>query len=116
MEIQQPSIIPEPKTNALAVASMVLGIIALLFSFFGFLGLIGVILGIIALILSIVGKKQISASGGTQKGSGMAVAGLVMGIIAVVIGVIAIACAFACMSAVDEFEKGFLDALENWDY
>jgi len=63
-----------PKTNGLAIASLVVSIV-------GFL--IG--LGIVAVILGIIGQNQIKASLGRQKGSGLAIAGIVVGCIGAVV-------------------------------
>lgn len=57
-----------PRTNGMAVASMVLGILWI----YG----IGAIL---ALVFGYSAKSQIDQSGGTQTGRGMAVAGIVLG-------------------------------------
>lgn len=57
-----------PRTNGLAIASMVLGIVWL----YG----IGAVL---ALIFGYQAKKQIDGSGGRETGRGMAVAGIVLG-------------------------------------
>lgn len=57
-----------PRTNGLAIASLVLGILWL----YG----IGAIL---ALVFGYMAKTQIDQSGGTQSGRGMAVAGIVLG-------------------------------------
>lgn len=56
------------KTNGMAIASMVLGILWLYW--------IG---SILALIFGMVAKSQIDSSGGTQDGRGMAIAGIVLG-------------------------------------
>lgn len=56
------------KTNGMAIASLVLGIVWL----YG----IGAVL---ALIFGYTAKKEIDASGGQQAGRGMAVAGIVLG-------------------------------------
>lgn len=67
---------PVPEKTGLAVASLVLGIIALVLSCFG----INIIIGIVAIILGAVylAKKQASRRG-------MAIAGLVLGIISIAI-------------------------------
>ncbi len=73
------------KTNGAAVASLVLGILGLLLSFFMVglpLALLGVILGIVA--LRSIGKAQRTSL--PQSGKGMAIAGLVTGIIGLLIG------------------------------
>lgn len=56
------------KTNGLAVASLVLGIVWLWF--------IG---SILALVFGYIARKQIDESNGSQTGRGMAVAGIVLG-------------------------------------
>jgi hypothetical protein len=63
-----PPVAAGPRTNGLAVASMVLGILWLYW--------IG---SILALIFGYVAKSQIDESGGTQSGGGMALAGIVLG-------------------------------------
>jgi hypothetical protein len=60
------------RTNGLAIASMVLGILWLYW--------IG---SILAVIFGYVAKKQIDESGGAQGGRGMAIAGIVLGWIGV---------------------------------
>lgn len=70
----------------MAIASLILGIISLVLSFFG-LGMVSVFTAIIGIILGILGRKD-------PEKKGMATAGLVCSIIALVIGVIMwIACA-----------------------
>ena len=70
----------------MAIASLVLGIISLVLSFFG-LGMVSVFTVIIGIILGVLGRKD-------PEKKGMATAGLVCSIIALVIGVIMwIACA-----------------------
>jgi len=75
---------PRPtKTNGLAIASMVLGILWVYW--------IG---SILALVFGYVAKSQIDQSGGAQTGRGMAVAGIVLGWVGVgllVIFIIAVA-------------------------
>ncbi len=56
------------RTNGLAIASMVLGIVWIYW--------IG---SILALVFGYIAKKQIDESGGTQGGRGMAIAGIVLG-------------------------------------
>lgn len=69
------------KTNGLAIASMVCGIVGL------FIGALW--LGITALCLSIAAKNRLKVFP-EEKGKGMATAGLVLGIIDIAFGIIAI--------------------------
>lgn len=80
----------EKKSNGLAIASLVLGIVAIVFNFIG-LGIVGLILGIVGIVLGVLAKKK--------NPTGMATAGLVLSIIGTVLcALILIACA-ACFSA-----------------
>jgi hypothetical protein len=67
----------EPKTNPLAIASLVLGVASFLV-----LGPLGSIPGV---ILGHIGRKQIRDSNGAQTGGGFAIAGLVLGYLNIVI-------------------------------
>jgi hypothetical protein len=64
-----------PVTNGLAIASMICGILSLVF--FCFCG--GLFLGIPAVICGHLSLNQLNASGNSQQGRGMAVAGLICG-------------------------------------
>jgi Domain of unknown function (DUF4190) len=67
-----------PKTNGLAIASLVLGIAQI------FLCIIG---GILALVFGYIARRQIDESGGTQGGRGMAIAGIILGWIGIGLGI-----------------------------
>ena len=69
---QIPPGIPEPKTNRLAISSLVLGILSLV------LCAIGIVFAIPGLICGFMGMSRVKKSGGTEKGHGLAVAGTVM--------------------------------------
>lgn len=72
----------------MAVASMVLGIVSIVFSFIGGLNFVGLVVGIVGLVLGILAKKKAP--------SGMATAGIVCSIIGIVLtALVLIACA-AC--------------------
>ncbi len=68
----------EQKTNGLAVASMVTGIVGLLLT----LSIFGFILGALGIIFGGVALKQIKKNQEKYKGKGLAITGLVCGIIA----------------------------------
>lgn len=78
------------KTNTLAIISLVLGILSVLFlilSFCGF-GYFSLIFGLPAAILGFMARKQIDGSRGTETGRGLAIAGLITGTISVVVWLI----------------------------
>ena len=61
-----------PRTNSLAVASLLLGLLSLFVPF-----------AILAVILGHVARSRIRKSAGRQKGAGMALAGLILGYLGV---------------------------------
>ncbi|HZA34266.1 MAG TPA: DUF4190 domain-containing protein [Vicinamibacterales bacterium] len=65
-----------PKTNGLAIASMVLGIVGVIPYCFA-------VCSILALVFGYIARRQIDESGGTQGGRGMAIAGIILGWIGV---------------------------------
>ncbi len=73
----QPIIVATARTNGMAIASLVLGILWL----WG-LG------SLLALIFGLVGKNQIDSAGGAEGGRGMAIAGIVLGIVGLAGGVL----------------------------
>lgn len=82
----------EKKSNGLAVASLVLGIVAIVFSFIGLSIPFGLIIGIVGIVLGVMAKKK--------NPSGMATAGLVLSIIGTILcAIIFIACA-SCIGAI----------------
>ncbi len=90
------------KKNGLALASMILGIIAIVLGIFGWLG---IIVGIVAVILAVVAKNQIKADPSMAGSAGQAKGGLIMGIIGIVLGIIMIVLAIMFVNAVaGEFE------------
>jgi len=64
--------VPQPKNNGLAVASLVLGILAVL------LCGVGAVLGIPGLICGIMGMSRVKKSGGAEKGHGLALTGTIL--------------------------------------
>jgi hypothetical protein len=65
---QQPVYVMQSRTNGMAVASLILGIL-----WIWWLG------SLLALIFGYAGKNQIDRSGGQESGRGMAIAGIVLG-------------------------------------
>jgi hypothetical protein len=66
-----------PKTNGMAIASLVLGIIPCTG-----------ITSILAIVFGFIARNQIEQSGGTQQGSGLALAGIILGFVWVGLSVI----------------------------
>jgi hypothetical protein len=73
-----------PKSQGMAVASLVMGILALLTYYGAFL------FGLLALIFGLIALKRIRTSPDKFEGKGMAKAGIIMGIIAMVVIIILI--------------------------
>jgi hypothetical protein len=73
-----------PKTEGLAIAALVLGLVGIVFCF-------GALSGIPAIICGHIGRSRIRSANGALEGGGLAMAGLIMGYIATVLTAIAIA-------------------------
>lgn len=82
----------EKKSNGLAIASLVLGIVAIVFSFIGLSIPFGLIIGIVGIILGVMAKKK--------NPSGMATAGLVLSIIGTILCAIVFIACMACVGAI----------------
>lgn len=89
---------PAQKTNGKAIASMVLGILAVISIFTGAGTILGLIFGIVGIILAVNAKKEITVSG--DEGKGMATAGLVCSIIGTAIAGIGVVCVLCVAGAV----------------
>ena len=76
----------------MAVASLVLGIVSIIFSFFGGINFFGGIIGIVGIILGVYGKKD-------ESKKGMATAGLVCSIIGTVLCFIFYVACVACVGS-----------------
>jgi len=84
----------ENKTNSMAVASLVLGIVSIVLCWAAWFALIGLAAGIVAIIFGVKARKI----PGTK--TGMATAGLVMGIIGTVLSGIFVICVVCIAAAV----------------
>lgn len=88
----------------MGIASLVLGIVSLVFVFTGPISFIAVIVGIVGIVLGALARKKLVAE---KQPTGAATAGLVMSIIGVVIGAIVWISCVACVSAgTKAFEEG----------
>lgn len=90
------AVVEQPKqTNALAIVSLVLGIISIVFGCCG--SWIGILLAIGGIVCSVLSKKQ----GKT----GLATAGLICSIVAIVIAIVVIILAVIGVAALAELEE-----------
>ncbi len=98
------------KTNGMAIASMVLGIVAvpLLCCWF-----IGVVPAVLAIIFGFLAKNNIKSSYGAEKGDGMAIAGIVLGFVAIGFSLIVLAFYAAGGFSSNQFWEEFREQMEN---
>jgi hypothetical protein len=71
------------RTDGLAIASLVIGIISIVCS----VGCLGIVLGPTAAIMGFISRQRIATSGGAMGGGVLAVVGLVLGIVGFVASV-----------------------------
>jgi len=71
------------RTDGLAIASLVIGILSLVC----FVACLGIVLGPTAAIMGFVSRQRISSSGGALGGGALATVGLVLGIVGFVVSV-----------------------------
>ena len=83
-----------PPTNGKAVASMVLGIISLVFAWFGYFAILAIAMSIVGIILGIGARKDVVQGQST----GMATAGVVCSIIALALSTIVFISCVICVS------------------
>lgn len=81
---------PEPKTNGLALASMICGIAGCC---------VGPIVGIAAIVLGAIGLSQINKEPDKFTGKGMAITGIIMGILGIIWYILFIILYFALFAA-----------------
>ena len=72
-----------PRNDGLAIASLIVGILSLVYT----LGCLGILLGPAAAIMGFIARQRIATSGGALGGGTMAVIGLVLGIVGFVASV-----------------------------
>ena len=90
--------------HGMSVASLVVGIVAIVFAFIPGLYIIAFVLGVVAIVLGAVGNSQAKKAG---LKNGMAVAGLVLGIITIVLALLIQA---ACSAAIGAASKAVDEA------
>jgi len=75
---------PDPPQNQYGVASLILGISALVTSW----ALIGIVLGVVAVLTGDIGRRRVARGEATNPRA--AIAGIVLGALAIVAGIIAV--------------------------
>jgi hypothetical protein len=76
------SLPPVPRTNSMAVTAMIFGIISVTFG----LCCYGLPFNLLGIIFAVIGLGQIKADPLNQRGSGMAIAGLILSIVSLLLG------------------------------
>ena len=77
----------------MAIASLVLGIVSLIFMWWPVLSIIAIFTGLIGIVLGAMGQKSLAATG---QPTGAATAGIVCSIIGLVFGIIFTIACYAC--------------------
>ena len=72
------------RTDGLAIAALVIGIISVVCSF----GCLGIVLGPTAAIMGFIARQRVATSGGALGGGTLAIVGLILGVIGFVLSVI----------------------------
>lgn len=100
----------QPRINGMAAASLVLGIIGVVFTCcYG----VGAVFGVIALAFGIISFQNIKKSQEAQKGGNMSVAGIILGIIAILIGVLIVAFIIANRGMFAEYMQKSMEMMQK---
>lgn len=87
------------KNDSFAIASMVLGIISIIFICIPGINFIAIVCGILAIIFGNISKNRISSSDQSIGGYSMAQAGFILGIITIALFIITLAACGAFISS-----------------
>ena len=90
----------QPRSNGMAVASLILGILSLILCWIPGVNFVAIILAIVAIILGILGMKK--AKEPMTGGRGMAIGGLITGILGLIISILILAVLGAIFGAANE--------------
>jgi hypothetical protein len=74
----------QPRTDGLAIASLIVGIVSVACFFL----CLGIVAGPTAAIMGFVSRQRITSSGGMLGGGGMALAGLILGVVGFIASVV----------------------------
>ena len=72
------------RTDGLAIAALVIGIVSIVCS----LGCLGIVLGPTAAIMGFISRQRVATSGGTLGGGTLAIVGLMLGVVGFVLSVV----------------------------
>jgi hypothetical protein len=72
------------RTDGLAIAALVVGIVSIVCSF----GCLGIVLGPTAAIMGFISRQRVATSGGALGGGTLAIIGLILGVVGFVLSVI----------------------------
>ena len=75
----------QQRTDGLAIAALVVGIVSILCDLF----CLGIVLGPTAAIMGFISRQRIGTSGGALGGGMLALVGLILGVVGFVLGVVA---------------------------
>ena len=89
--------------NGLAIAGFVVGLVSIFLNFY-------CITGIVGLIWSIVGFKKSKES---EKGTGIAIAGIICSIIGIIVGIIGIIMAIAAVNILKNNTQNIVNAVDT---
>ena len=106
----QPPFAGGPPQNNLALASLILGIVAIVFCWAGYFAIVPLICGIVAVILGVKAQKEMPVGAPNR---GMAIAGLVMGIVGAVLSLIFFACTLVAVCTVNSYVNEWNNALND---
>lgn len=95
---------PQDTGKGFSIAALVLGIVGVVFGWFGILGIIAFAASVVGIILAVNGRKKSIAVFG--KASGMATAGLVLSIIGTCLAGIAVIACTACAACIGNTAAG----------
>ena len=105
---------PKPPGYGLGIASMILGILALLICYVPWVNIASLVMSIIGLVLAIMAKKKNAEVGAPP---GLATAGLVTSIIALIVSAILFVTCTVCLCAAgNAINEAFNTSWSGWDW
>ena len=103
--------------KGMSIASLVLGIVACVFPWFGLTGgIICLVCAVVGIVLAVMGRKKAAEADASK---GLATAGLVLSIIGAVLSIIGVVACAICYSAANsviqnsDIQQGIQDAIDQ---